>query len=710
MRFGPWNAPGWPVQFASPLGAPFWAVLLGVPVGIIALYFLKLRRRPVQVSSTLLWRRSLEDLHVNSLFQRLRKNLLLFLQLLAVLLAMLALLGPRVKGSAGQGQRFILAIDNSASMSATDVPPTRLERAKAEALKVVDGMESDDLAMVIAFADRARVVASYTGNKGQLRSRIGAIPPTQATTSLRDALVVAAGLANPAKDFNADLPEGVVATSISAPKLMIYTDGGFPDVAGLSLGHLEPDVLVIGPPIPPPPPDAAEGGANAKPKPRPVASDNVAIVALQTSRNDERPDQYQIFGRVHNYRAEEVVTEAKLLRRDPARPDAAATLVDAIALKLPPQADQAFKFDLPDPGAAELEVRIDVKDALALDDHAYTLIGSPRKAQVLVVTPGDRYLADALRTTTAAQAADVVIVSPDEARADAVARELGNGRYDLVIYDRTRPAAPPAANALYFGVLPPGKVYAESKPIEGPIILDWNVAHPLMQYVRDLAQIRILKGIAVEPPPGSTRLIESNLGPIAFVAPREGYSDAVLTFGLVEGTTLNTDWMRYYSFPLFLYNAVRLLGNARESAGEEVHAPGQPVVLRAESVQPTIRVVPPPGGKGPATIKRSSQGTFVYNDADATGLYHSRWGKDGGSAFAVNLFDARESDLAPRGLVPEGVTGAAAEKYKIQLGVTAVTGTRKSAPARKDWWKPLALLALGVVLVEWYIYNRRVYI
>src|SRR3954464_3282467 len=93
-----------PVQFVTPLSATAWAVLAGIPVGIIALYFLKLRRRPVQVPSTLLWRRSLEDLHVNSLFQRLRRNLLLFLQLAAIFLVMLALAGPRLKGSATQGQ------------------------------------------------------------------------------------------------------------------------------------------------------------------------------------------------------------------------------------------------------------------------------------------------------------------------------------------------------------------------------------------------------------------------------------------------------------------------------------------------------------------------------------------------------------------------------------------------------------------------------
>src|SRR5437867_7124046 len=119
-----------PIELNTPLGLAAWSALAGVPVGIIALYFLKPRRRPVQVPSTLLWRRSLEDLHVNSLFQRLRRNLLLFLQLLAIFLAMIALTGPRVRGTTGQGQRFVIAIDNSASMSATDVSPTRLARAK----------------------------------------------------------------------------------------------------------------------------------------------------------------------------------------------------------------------------------------------------------------------------------------------------------------------------------------------------------------------------------------------------------------------------------------------------------------------------------------------------------------------------------------------------------------------------------------------------
>jgi von Willebrand factor type A domain/Aerotolerance regulator N-terminal len=708
MRFGGFNFSNWPVQFSSPLGATAWAVLAGVPVGIIALYFLKLRRRPMQVPSTLLWRRSLEDLHVNSLFQRLRKNLLLFLQILAVLLAMLALLGPRVKGSAGQGQRYILAIDNSASMSATDVAPSRLAKAKAEAKQIVSSMESNDIAMVISFSDRARVVASYNSNRGLLSQKIDSIQPTQNTTSLRDALQVAAGLANTAKTmFADDVFKGGSATTIITPKLKIFTDGGFPDVEGFSLGNLEPEVVVIGPA--PPPVTGVPDPTQTSVKPK-VASDNVAILALQTRRNDEKPDEYQVFGRVHNYRDQPVNTEAKLLRRDPAKPASAGVLIDAITLAVPARSDQAFKFDLPDPGSADLEVQLDVADALRADNRAYTAIGTPRKAQVLAVTKGNRYLADTLRTPSTLDMADVVVATPDEAKVDPLANDVKAGRFDLVIYDQVRPEGSPAANTLYFGALPPGKAYEDPKTLENPVILDWDVAHPLMQYLRDLPTVAIMKAIGVKPPTGSTVLIDSNVGPLAFVAPREGYSDAVITFGLLDDKgNFNTNWFNKYSFPLFLFNSLQVLGNARSSVGDEVHLPDQPVVLRAESMVEALQVTAP-DGSGREKLTRTPQGTFVYNHAGSTGLYHARWGTEGLQAFAVNLFDTRESDLAPRGLVPDGVPETQADSYKIKIGFNPVASIRRTVPVRQDWWKPVALVALCVVLLEWYIYNRRVYI
>src|SRR3982750_2368695 len=115
-----------------------WGLLALIPPAIFALYFLKLRRQPLEVPSTYLWKKTIEDMHVNSLWQRLRQNLLLFLQLLLVALAMLALMGPGWQGTKLEGDRFIFLVDNSASMSATDEKDAknRLDEAK----KVVGGM------------------------------------------------------------------------------------------------------------------------------------------------------------------------------------------------------------------------------------------------------------------------------------------------------------------------------------------------------------------------------------------------------------------------------------------------------------------------------------------------------------------------------------------------------------------------------------------
>ena len=699
---------GLPIEFSSPLSTLGWAVLAGVPVGIIALYFLKLRRRPVKVPSTLLWRKSLEDLHVNSLFQRLRRNLLLFLQLLAVALAMLALAGPRIKGAGGPGQRYVLLIDHSASMSATDVAPSRLEKAKEEARKVVRSMGGDDLAMVIAFAETARVVSNYTGDQRLLLQRIGEIGPTQSPTSLREALQVAAGLANPSRQIG----EGVVATSaMVTPKLFIYTDGGFPDVEGFSLGNLEPEVVVIGPPPPPNSASPSEAGGPATPSARGRnPSDNIAIVALQSRVNDEKPELYQLFGRVYNFRAQPVETQAQLYRHSSDQPGGEGTLIDVLELRLPAQGEQSFKFDLMDPGVAELEVRLTVQDALPLDNRGFAIVGNARKAQVLVVTRGNRYLSDTLTTPAASDRADVRVVTPDEAAEAELVREIEGGAFDLVIYDGHRPEKPPQANALYFGVFPPGSAYDAPKVVEQPVILDWNIAHPLLQYVRDLGLVFVARGSIVELPPGATSLIESNLGPLAFVVPREGYSDAVVGFPLLDDTkTPNTTWFRYISFPLFLFNTIQVLGNVREGSGGDVAVPGRPVILRAETTAREIRVTSA-DGRATEVLRRTPQGTFVYNQADATGIYHARWEPDGLLPLSVNLFDFRESDLAPRGLVPEGTPEEKAESFKIKIGYNPVTGSTQVQDVKRDWWRPLALIALGVLLFEWYIYNRRVYI
>ena len=178
---------------------PWWGALLLflVPPMLILLYFLKLKRKPVRVPSTFLWKKSIEDLHVNSLFQWLRNNVLLILQLLVLLALIYAILAPRLHGAGGTGKHYILMIDNSASMSATDLGMTRLEWAKAEAVREIDLASDDDVGMLIVFNSRAEIRQSYTSNRAVLRQRVRDIEPTQRTTQIREALDLADSLANP---------------------------------------------------------------------------------------------------------------------------------------------------------------------------------------------------------------------------------------------------------------------------------------------------------------------------------------------------------------------------------------------------------------------------------------------------------------------------------------------------------------------------------
>jgi hypothetical protein len=148
-----WLESRYNVSHRVAIALPAAIALFAVPPIIILLYFLRLKRKPVAVPSTFLWKKSIEDLHVNRLMQWIRRNILLLLQLFIALALIYGILGPRMHGAISGGKYYILMIDNSASMSATDVSPSRLEWAKAEALKEIDAATDADTGMVIVFSD-----------------------------------------------------------------------------------------------------------------------------------------------------------------------------------------------------------------------------------------------------------------------------------------------------------------------------------------------------------------------------------------------------------------------------------------------------------------------------------------------------------------------------------------------------------------------------
>lgn len=670
-----------------------WGLLGLVPPAIIALYFLKLKRLPLSVPSTYLWSKAIEDLHVNSLWQRLRQSLLLLLQLLLIALLALTLVRPGWTGTALSGERFIFLIDTSASMNATDIAPSRLDQAKRQAIEMIELMEPQNAAMVISFSNVAKVEQPFTNNRRLLRTKVELIEPTERSSDLSEALRAAAGLANPGQSGDPENPVDIKTAEAQPATLYILSDGGFATVPSFNLGNLTPEYL-------------RQAGLDQK---------NVAIVSFSTEVNPEKPGHVQAFARLENHADEAQNVEASLFLNE--------TLLDAKTVALPKRdvktglaGAAGVNFEMQEIDSGVLKLQLNIKDDLAADNKALAVVNLPRRAKVLVVTPGNEALELALKTDEAMKVADVSLAEPVLLESKAYETQAAEGYYDLIVYDQCVPKTMPACNTLFIGRVPPAeKLAAATSGAEpsaqasdswtaGPKqaefgVIDTNQTHPLSQLVQ-MNNVRIVEAIPLRGPKGTVTLIDSTIGPIYAVGPRAGFEDAVLGFELVtttpSGMAFNTNWPVRRSFPVFMMNAVKYLGGIRGSLAAPNIPPGAPAILRTAGPAPKVSITSPRGER--YEISREQQNTFVFSRTDELGLYEVREGSGQQVAqqFAVNLFDSRESDLTPA--------------EKIDIGHEEVEAKEGKQVARKETWRWLLMGALGVLLFEWYIYNRRVYL
>src|SRR5207244_13534714 len=100
------------------------ALALGVTLPIIVVfYLLKVRRHDEEVSSTFLWNDLIRDLAAHEPLQRLRWNLLLLLQLLALALITFAVARPFSEQVGQKPVQAVLLLDGSSSCQPTGVQP-----------------------------------------------------------------------------------------------------------------------------------------------------------------------------------------------------------------------------------------------------------------------------------------------------------------------------------------------------------------------------------------------------------------------------------------------------------------------------------------------------------------------------------------------------------------------------------------------------------
>jgi hypothetical protein len=665
----------WLPHILSPLAG---AIAAGITLPLLLiLYFLKLRRRTMPVSSTFLWKKSVQDLQVNAPFQRLRRNLLLFLQMALLLALILALSRPVANYSPGAGKLTVILIDRSASMSAADMPGgrTRLDEAKRQAEDLVAGMDKHGQATVIAFDDEPEIMQTFTGDTQSLRNAIERIEPTDRSTRLAMAFQLAEAQA-------AFIPENNRANV--RPEVWLYSDGRAADSKNLRL--------------------------NADLKYQKIGTDhagNIAIVALDARRDYDSPLSVQVFARLANYGTEPRTADVRLSVDGQDRSIAGVVLAPqcwddpAWVAANPGKKDPnyvardsvEFRIDMPTAGTIKVEQLNKTNDQLAADDSATVVVPPPKALSVLLVTKAhdNPYLEKAFASMG---------LKNSEVMLDDDYEDKRPKNFDVIIFDRVYPAwLPDAGNYMYFGCAPTtGKLKVVKdgetlQTIEDCTVLDWQRDHPILRRLQ-LGNLYAGSMLRLDVPPDAKVLIDGLKGPMV-VLDRDGRNtNLVCAFDVLQ-----SNWPLKLSFPVFIHSALQYLALGSEMNVRPSYHPGDaPSIPRStlEKLAADVKSIRLNGPMGSRELPIPSIGDFVLPPLNNVGVYTTDPPVPQFEKLAVNLLDDNESNLMPTEAPPGNVGSAIA------------TGTGKSR--LELWWWLVACGALPLVMIEWWVYTRRVHL
>jgi len=146
------------------------------------------------------------------------------------------------------------------------------------------------------------------------------------------------------------------------------------------------------------------------------------------------------------------------------------------------------------------------------------------------------------------------------------------------------------------------------------------------------------------------------------------------------------------SYPIFFSNLVNWfhaeagLSNGMKKTGE-ILVLDPPEDLR----QPVLLSPPPPLPE--QTFMFTGTAPVYYDKTTARGIYEYRTGTGIRKLYAVNLLSPQESQIAPR--------------PSLDLQGTEVEGETAAVAANREIWRNLALAALLVLVIEWFVYVKR---
>ncbi len=625
---------------------PLALAWLGLAIPIVIFYILKIRMRRVPVSTTLFWRQIFEEKQPRSIWQKLRHLLSLLVQLAFLLLVVFALSEPIFRWEIREARRLVLVVDNSASMKAADVSPgpSRLEKARDQALALIDGLRFRDEMAIIAAGTQPTVRCGMTGHQGTLREMLKEIAPSDGPTRVKEAVELARRL----------LADPGEAETQGRSSVVVLTDGGFEDSGKLAESG---DVKIIG------------VGSNKM--------GNVGITRFQVRRSLVDPIGYQILAEVVNASEATVQTRLEI--------DLDGKAVDVVPLTLEPGKPYRKVFEKTSADGGRLVGRIDRPDALPADNMAWAILPRRDIQPVTLVTEGNLFLEKVFEANPLVRLA----VSKT-----APARLPGG----ITVFHKTVPARLPPGPVLVIEPTTSTDLWTIGEVQQNPIVTKQDKDSPLMAHVRlDNVLMPEARQLKITAP--KVQVLASSLtnDPLYAAIDRPDGKVLVLSVDLEKG-----DLPLQTAFPIMVANALGWFagtkGELRESlstgsvAELELPATAEPgkggLALRAPDGR--TRTLPVDGNKvtvGP--LDECGIWSIVRPQAGPpTGDSKAKDEPKPILEVACNLASRAESDLRS----PLATTSHA-----------SLAGGFGGWPI----WVILAAAALVLAALEWFLYQRR---
>ena len=564
-----------------------WAAwfLAGVPV-IVLLYFLRLKRRSLPVSTLMFWQRVQKESGRSAFFRKFRHLLSLLLHLLILLLLIAALARPVFDRGIREGSATVLILDTRARMQATEPDGrTRFESAALLAREYIRQAGGGRNFALLTLGAAPSVSVPFTDDPKLLGDTLAKILPTDATGDITAAIPLADSLLAARKGGH------------HIVLLTAGTNGALPKTASELITH---DVG--------------------------TSRDNAAITRFATRALPANPETSEVLLETQNFGRSTIRTEVELAF------DGRTLEVKPLTLA-PGERRLEIFTSVPRPlksARGWLTAKLSANDALPLDNIAFATLPPARLNRVLLVSKGNTFLETLLSVDSSLK---FQFIAP-EAWQPAMAE-----KFEAVIFDGLIPPSfdinATQGNFLFLKTTP----FATTDTVlDQPVITDVDATHPTTR-LASLQNITVLRAHPLTlptPHDGWTfsAPIRSAEHPLLITGERGRQHIAALAFDVLE-----SDLPLRVAFPLLIHSTLGWL------AGENSESAPSLAAGETLTVPPGRRVASEPlSGLSTSHIAQPHPGITGFFQPLKNGFYEIA--DDGAQRWlAVNTFSAAESDL-----------------------------------------------------------------